>query len=290
MKRLIILMFCFLPTVIFSQKDSLVIKKFVAIPNKTLHGVNGVLIDYVGYYAADTNYKNNSNPFGLNLEFLVYKDGRLVKATQFTKRFVNNNGHLAATLNLNDQSNRVQKILIPYYAFQLNNGNHKIEIRAFAYSDEGETGKSKRRILKISGIKSQQLQITKPETESFDFLARGIRVSSTDFKGRSWDTNPFTNSNPDLFWTVEIGKGVNTDVIFRSSMMKNAFSGGWMDGVKNVVISKGDKFQISVYDNDPMFDDVIGLYETTLPALKLKYQKTDSLTFGKVKVLYFVLK
>lgn len=108
-----------------------------------------------------------------------------------------------------------------------------------------------------------------------------VQVQPTKADGKKWDAYPF--ELPDL--KVRI-RNRTTGQVFQTPVKQDCLKATF--NTPAVHVSEGDDIEITVWDNDLQFDDLVGRYSTKITAEMLKAQDLD-LSFGQVLSLQIQL-
>lgn len=268
----------------FSQNDSLVLKRVKIIPDTVISGVRGVGISYVTNLTYDTLYHKNKQPTSLYLIFSIASNGKDVGCYNSTTKYCKNSFF---SYRKSISFSNKETILLPFYEMKLAEGAQMIDVSISAMMSDTSIFESTLKPLRLVGVVNHQVSFVKPPLEHFNVLVSGVKMLETDFKGKQWDYNLMSGSPPDICWKVTIGTGESFNVFHRSSVMKNSYSAAWLDWAEDVVISQGDHFCISVYDDDPMNDDFAGsicgnlaqIIDISIKKQPLKFDRLSYFTF-----------
>lgn len=270
----------------FSQQDSLVIKKVRVIPDTIISGVRGIGISYVSNLVYDTLFHKNKRPASLYLVFSLTKKGKAVECQNSSSKYCKNR-EFKYRISL---SSRIGEMtFLPFYELNLQEGEQSVDLTIDALMSDTSIFDSTLKPVLLVGERKHRISFKKPPIEQLSVLVSGVRVLDTDFKGKQWDYNLLSGSPPDICWNVTIGAGDSYNSLYRSSVMKNAYSAAWIDWAEEVVISKGDRICIAVYDDDLMSDDLIGSICGGLSDIVLMSQKKQPLVFDRLSYFTFMI-
>jgi hypothetical protein len=172
------------------------------------------------------------------------------------------------------------KFFVPYYVLKLNEGAHKLKVRLEVMRMDSAKGKFDSKKVVVEGPVEKQFSINKPKTRTVKLCCTGVRVKSYNSKGNSWDFG--SSGLPDLVYRVLLEAGEVSDRLYSSPEMQNATSAAWLDYTGHITVSEGDRISIGVYDNDTMYDDLIGIENLSVDELLEAASASKELHFGYV--------
>lgn len=105
-------------------------------------------------------------------------------------------------------------------------------------------------------------------------LVQTVQVQSAKANGKKWDSPPY--ELPDL--KVRI-RNRTTGQFFQTPVKQECLSATFNSPA--MYVGEGDELELSVWDNDIQFDDLVGTYSMKVTAEMLKVQDLD-LSFGQV--------
>jgi hypothetical protein len=270
-----------------AQHDTLVVFKLKLVPDTTAGGVRGVSIMLSMKHIYDTIFHGRSHPSTIYADIEILTAGKNVTATKKTSSYRIGKGNAGYRVRPQTHGVTVKNIHIPYYALDVTEGKHQLNFCIKAWQNDTTTFAEKvyRIPLKYDSAFSAMVNI--PPKEYFKVLVSGVRAMETDFDGKQWDYNMISGAPPDIVWKVMTSEGERTDYLFVSPMMKNSYSAAWLDDSGKLCLSKGDKFYIKVYDNDPLYDDLMASEQFTTETLIELSQKNKEIQTGRLT--YFKL-
>jgi hypothetical protein len=272
----------------FCQHDSIVLKKIRVVPDTVIEGVRGIGISYVANLGYDTTYHLRKFPSSIKMAFELKSKGRPVECSGSSSKFCKKDSFYYAK-DLSFGLSRPETVLIPFYALKLPEGNNSVSLVLTGMVGDTSIFDSALRPVPVIGKTIHPLSFVKPPVDRFEVLVSGVKLMGTDFKGKDWDYNLISGAAPDICWKVTVGRGESFDVLFRSSVMKNAYSAAWLDWVDDLALSRGDEFCIAVYDDDPLNDDFAGSICGTLPQIVEISKKKQPMTFDRLSYFTFMI-
>jgi hypothetical protein len=270
----------------FAQNDSVVIKRIRVIPDTIISGVRGIGISYVSSLVYDTIFHMNKRPTSLYLVFSLTTKGKAVECMSSSSKYCKNR-EFKYRRSLSSPTGDMT--FLPFYELNLPEGEQTVDLTIDGLmSDTSIFDRTLKPILLV-GERKHRISFRKPPVEQFSVLVSGVRALNTDFKGKQWDYNLLSGSSPDICWSVTIGSGDSYNTLYRSSVMKNAYSAAWIDWAEEVVVSQGDRICVAVYDDDLMSDDLIGSICGSLSDIVLMSQKKQPLVFDRLSYFTFMI-
>lgn len=280
-------LFLFYVSGLNAQHDTLVVFKLKVVPDTTVGGVQGVSIMLTMKHVYDTLFHGRTHPATVFADIEIMSAKKAVTATQKTSSYRIGKGNAGCRIRPQTHGVVVKNIHIPYYALELKEGKYTLDFAVKAWQNDTTTFAEKvyRIPVKHDSLFSAQANI--PSKQYFKVLVSGVRAMETDFDGKQWDYNMISGAPPDIVWKVMTSEGEKTDYLFVSPMMKNSYSAAWLDDSGKLCLSKGDRFYLKVYDNDPLYDDLMASEQFTVETLmelsrKNKEIQTGRLTYFKV--------
>lgn len=119
------------------------------------------------------------------------------------------------------------------------------------------------------------------DTKHAKVFIKTVQVQPTKADGRKWDAYPY--ELPDI--KVRI-RNRTSGQVFQTPVKQDCLKATF--NTPAIYVSEGDDVEITVWDNDLQFDDLIGRYSTKITAEMLKAQDLD-LSFGQVLSLQIQL-
>jgi len=279
----------FIVNLSFSQNDSIILRNLKCHPDTMINGIQGIAVSYNATLGYDTTFHRQKNPTATKLKFKMVSNNKEVSCTGNSYKYCDKNQYFSYSKEIRYTRGKIETILIPYYILKLNQGLNTAKIEVSALMSDTSIFESAFSKIKIVGETNVNVQFTKPPLEEFSVLVSGVKFMDTDFKGKAWDYNLISGAAPDICWKVEVGANDNYESIFRSSVMKNAYSAAWLDWAEDISLSVGDKFCIGVYDDDPMSDDFAGSICGTLSQIIEKSTKKQPMAFGRLTYFTFMI-
>jgi hypothetical protein len=179
------------------------------------------------------NGKRNDKSLRVSVAYTVFAEGEKVFSDYFSLRLDSM------------QKSTTTSFFVPYSVIKLGKGQYGITCQ-INYSGENFQLKQQ--------DNTEKININIPDKISVRYTLKDIEIYGSD-----WDIrNPFNSSSiyPDVYFKTTLGgrlvhkSGVSKDVYYTIS----SYSTG------DVIICKGDALNISLYDEDTIFDDLIGSY------------------------------
>ncbi|MEI6349223.1 MAG: hypothetical protein WCP69_14845 [Bacteroidota bacterium] len=272
-----------------AQKDSLILKSVKCFPDTLFNGVRGIGISYHAILGYDTTFHQQKSPTETKLKINLKSNKKRVNCNGSSYKYCDKNQVFQYIKDLRFDFGRKEIIFIPFYILELNEGLNTVEIELSALMSDTSIFDSALKTLKIIGESRFEIQFNKPQIEEFSVLVSGVKFMETDFKGKPWDYNLLSGAAPDICWKVTVGAGDNYDALYCSPVMKNSYSAAWLDWAENITLSKGDKFSISLYDDDPASDDFAGSLYGTLPQIIEKSTQKQPMVFDRLTYFTFMI-
>lgn len=172
-------------------------------------------------------------------------------------------------------------LFLPYYVLRLPEGFHRLQVRVYGFLRDTSVFEEPR-VIPVIGISRLNLSINKPKTRSFRMVVRDIKVKPHNENGRAWDFGLLNTNEPDLMYRIRIKSAEHTDDRDVSPVIDDALSGRWNLFSGPVVITSDDRISLSVFDQDVMYDDLIGEVTHTLDEWKSISVSKQVLSFGLV--------
>lgn len=272
---------------VFSQHDTLIVIKMKLVPDTTVGGVHGVSLMLSMKHVYDSLYHGQPAPSTVFADIELMEGKKPVTAVKSTRSYRLNNGSAGFRTQPQTHGVIVKNIHIPYYALDLKEGKYNVDFRITAWQNDTTTFASSGYRIRIKHDSIFSAKINVPEKEYFKVLVSGVRAMDTDFDGKQWDYNLLSGAPPDIVWKVLASEYDRVDYFFVSPNMKNSYSAAWLDGTGVLCLSKGDRFYIKVYDNDPVYDDLMASVQLTLDEMIAISQKNKEMETGRLT--YFKL-
>lgn len=265
-----------------AQNDTLFIQNLKITPDTTVAGIQGVTIMFSIDYSYDTSYHETASPsyFSSNIE--VYQNEKPVPAVSSTNAYKLDNGNVGCDVFPNNRFFKEAFIHIPYYAMQLPEGQHKINIRFSATFSKPNTENSPEKNVFVQFNEENTTSIKIPAKEYFKVLVNQTEAFQSDFDGRGWDYFLSERRPPDMKWKVVALGNNRNDYFYTSSKVRSSYTAEWTKYSEKICISKGDKIHILVVDNDPSYDDLIADICVTLEELIEISEKGKVFQVGKL--------
>ena len=172
-------------------------------------------------------------------------------------------------------------LFLPYYALRLPAGFHRLHVRVYGFLRDTSVFEEPR-IIPVTGMSGLTVSIHKPQTRSFRMVVRDLKVKPHNENGRAWDFGLLNTNEPDLMYRIRIKSAEHTDDRDVSTAIDDAFTGEWTLFSGPVIISSDDRITLSVFDQDVMYDDLIGEISHTLDEWKSISVSKQVLSFGLV--------
>lgn len=271
----------------FAQKDSLKVLILKLVPDTNVGGVQGVYLMLSTKHVYDTVFHKRQVPATAYVDIEVMTGKKPVPAVKSTGSYSIKSGFAGFRTSIQAQGISVKYIHIPYYAMNLKEGRYSIDLKLSAWQNDTTTFAESGYRLKITGDSILPVNINVPPKEYFKVLVSGVRVMDTDFDGDQWDYNLLSGSPPDPIWKVMASENERVDYFYVSPIMKNSYSAAWLDDSGELCVSKGDKFWVKVFDNDPVYDDIMAYIQVTLDELLVLSQANKEIEMGRLT--YFKL-
>lgn len=286
MNRIVFLLSCVLFSALLSaQHDSLVVIKLKLIPDTTVGGVQGVSVMLSMKHIYDSLYHDRPVPATVYAEMEVLHKGKPVPAVKSTGSYKLRNKTVGYRTQPQTHGVTVKTIHIPYYAMDVVTGKYDVSFRLTCWQNDTTTFAEKGYRIPIKYDSLFHATITVPEKEYFSVMVSGARAMETDFDGKQWDYNMISGAPPDIVWKVLTSESDKVDYFFVSPMMKNSYSAAWLDDSGKLCVSKGDRFYVKVYDNDPMYDDLMASLFLTVDELLDITKRAEDMQLGRLSLL-----
>ena len=214
---------------------------------------------------------------------VLNENGKAIEAVNVGSQ-LNVGGRVVIQNSTNDQNilqTGMGKFFIPYYALKLSEGAHTLKIKMQVARFDSVKGKYDPGKITLRGTAEKLFSIKKPKTRTLKVCCSGVRVKGQNAKGNSWDFG--TSGQPDLIYKVVLESAAHADILYVSAEMQNATAAAWIDYAGPVTVSEGDKITIGIYDNDTMFDDIIGANDFSVDELLSVSTTAKELHFGLVE-------
>lgn len=279
----------FIVNLSFSQNDSIILRNLKCHPDTMINGIQGIAVSYKATLGYDSLYHKQKSPTMVKLQFKMVSNKKQVACTGDFFKYCDKDQNFSYSKEIRYTRGKAETILIPYYILKLNQGLNTAKIEVSALMSDTSIFESTLSKIKIVGETNVDVQFLKPPLEEFNVLVSGVKFMNTDFKGKAWDYNLVSGAAPDICWKIEVGESDNYTALYRSSVMKNAYSAAWLDWAEDISLSVGDKFCIGVYDDDPMRDDFAGSICGTLPQVIEKSKKKQPMAFDRLTYFTFMI-
>lgn len=211
------------------------------------------------------------------------ENGKAIQAVNSSSKY-DRDGTVVSESSTNDLDilqTGLGRFFIPYYALGLNEGVHKLKIKLEVARFDSVKGKFDTHKVVVLGPAEKLIQINKPKTRTLKLYCSGVRVQDHNAKGNSWDFGG--PGLPDLVYRVLLESDAATDRLYSSTEMQNATSAAWINYTGPITISEGDKITIGIYDNDTLYDDLIGTKDFTFEEILAAGTAGKELHFGLVE-------
>lgn len=164
------------------------------------------------------------------------------------------------------------ELFIPYAAFNLPAGEHKIQVQ---YRFDGDDAYRNRHCRMFA---REALTIHIPVQRKFWIQANTIEVSTLNENGQAWDYSFFGKDAPDLKLSLSVG-GLT---IAASGLVKNSYSfpGGF---AVEVSVCEGDELRLLLADVDLSVDDIIADWKIETRAVVINQSYSFTNNTGQVK-------
>lgn len=282
---LIIIILLSINSFAINSKDSINIKTINVIPDKFSNNIYGAEIEINAILKYYNEIKKTKSPSSIIYRITVFDENQKPIIATGSTTFKKSDNQVAISQEfLNERSSF--NIFLPYYCMKLEQGQHKISISIKAFVRDTSITDKPREIFCI-GVTQKKLTINKPLTKTFKLLVQGVKITSLDRKGSSWD---WTGGMADIFYNISLISSNNSDIIFNSSTVKNAQTAAWMDYSEYITISENDKITIGIFDEDTMFHDKIGQKNFTYNELLNISDSETELSFDQVTFMILKVK
>ncbi len=266
----------------FAQKDSLKILILKLVPDTNVGGVQGVYLMLSTKHVYDTIFHDRQAPATACIDIEILSGKKPVPAVKSTGSYILKNGSAGFRAGIQTQGICVKHIHIPYYSMNLNEDSYSINLKLSAWQNDTATFAENGYRLKITGDSILPVNVNVPPREYFKVLVSGVRVMDTDFEGDQWDYNLLSGAPPDPVWKVMASENERVDYFYVSPIMKNSYSAAWLDDSGELCVSKGDKFWVKVFDNDPVYDDIMAYIQVTLDELMALSMQNKEMQIGRL--------
>ncbi|HUM51850.1 MAG TPA: hypothetical protein PK431_08540 [Chitinophagales bacterium] len=236
---------------------------------KIISTVVGVETDYIseGVKGIKLTYRYNFLPLeeqnhndtilskaSFSISAILYENNNAIEPALGYKSIANENGDAAFGFDFLSNEMQASKfdkkksLFIPYAALKLSEGNHVISIKTLFSGTDGTGIKHEQKLL------NENVNFSKPKTNTFTLNIDYIEVTEKNAKGNVWDIAFFRTDAPDV--------GVNV-LVGNISVWKKNVNDTYMFAVgpnsKNITftISENDRVELLIQDIDVLFHDFI---------------------------------
>lgn len=224
----------------------------------TSDGVRGINITY-RYNFLPLEEENHNDTIlskaSFSISAILYENNKAIEPALGYQSTANANGDAAFGFDFLSNEMQASKfdkkksLFIPYAALNLSQGNHTISIKTLFSGTDGTGIKHEQKLL------NENVNFTKPKTNTFTLNIDYIESTEKNAKGNVWDIAFFRTDAPDVGVNVLVGK---------ISVWKKNVNDTYMFAVgpnsKNITftISENDRVELLIQDIDLIFHDFIG--------------------------------